>query len=106
MKDKYCSLVRAILPGLFVTAALMLNATAIAQALPGSLWYNGDLNHVNGVPNERDDSLGFGQYAHIFDDFHVPNGQTWHLISVYSNNYDSYPTSTTAVEWSIRQGIT
>jgi len=96
-----------ILPALFVTAALVVvNTTAIAQAPPGSLWYNGDLNHVNGAPNERDDSLGFGEYAHIFDDFNVPSGPGWHVTSLYSNNYDSYPTSTVGVEWSIRQGIT
>src|SRR5947207_4937608 len=54
MKGKYCSLVqaafsftrRATFPVLFVTAALVLNTTARAQAPPGSLWYNGDSNFV------------------------------------------------------------
>ena len=97
---------RAALLVLALTAAFGFNTSVRAQALPGSLWYNGDLNHVNGFPNERDDSLGFGEYAHIFDDFNVPSGPGWHVTSLYSNNYDSYPTSTVGVEWSIRQGIT
>jgi hypothetical protein len=43
MKDKYRSIVRATLLVLFVAVALvLLNATAHAQAPPGSLWYNGD----------------------------------------------------------------
>jgi hypothetical protein len=74
--------------------------------LPNSLLYGGDLNHVNGLANERDDFLGTGQFAHVFGDFIVPTGQTWNVTGLYSNNYDSYPTTTTAVEWSIRQGIT
>jgi PEP-CTERM motif len=134
MNDKSCSLVRAAcsftrratLPALFVIAAFALNTTAIAYStaasvpatgstagsngsLPGSLWYNGDLNHVNGLANERDDGLGFGQYAHVFDDFNVTDSTGWHLTSLYSNNYMSYIESggpTTAVEWSIHQGIT
>ena len=115
---------RAALLALALTAAFALNTTAFAYSpaassvpgvgstvgsdgvLPNSDWYNGDLNHVNGLANERDSSLGFGQYAHVFDDFNVPTGQTWTVIGVYSNNYDSYPTSTVGVEWSIRQGIT
>jgi hypothetical protein len=106
MKNKYNFAGRAALLALALTAAFALNTSVRAQALPGSLWYNGDLNHVNGLPNERDDGLGFGQYAHVFDDFNVPAGQIWMITGLYSNNYDSYPTSTTAVEWSIRQGIT
>ena len=63
------------------------------KALPGSLWYNGDFNHVNGLANERDDSLGFGQYAHVFDDFNVTDRPGWNVTSPYSNNYNDlyYP---------------
>jgi hypothetical protein len=124
MKNKYYSVSRAALLALALTAAFALNTTAFAYStaasavpgagstvgsngvLPGSVWYNGDLNHVNGLANERDSSLGIGQYAHVFDDFNVPASQTWLVTGLYSNNYDSYPTSTTGVEWSIRQGIT
>ena len=123
-KNKYDVAAPGALLALALTAAFAFTTTAFAYSpaassvpgadsmpgsngvLPGSLWYNGDLNHVNGLANERDDGLGFGEYAHVFDDFNVPTGQTWGLSGLYSNNYDSYPTSTTGVEWSIRQGIT
>ena len=115
---------RAALLALALTATFAFTTTAFAYSaaassvpgagstvgsdgvLPGSVWYNGDLNHVNGLANERDSSLGIGQYAHVFDDFIVPTGQIWDVTGLYSNNYDSYPTSTVGVEWSIRQGIT
>jgi len=106
MKNNCNFAARAALLALALTAAFALNTSVRAQALPGSLWYNGDLNHVNGLANERDDSLGFGQYAHVFDDFKVTDSPGWHLTSLYSNNIMNYSTSTTAVEWSIHQGIT
>ena len=127
MKNKYYSVSRAALLALALTAAFAFTTAAFAYStaasavpgagstapfigsLPGSLWYNGDLNHVNGLANERDDGLGFGQYAHVFDDFNVTDSPGWHLTSLYSNNYMNYIESggpTTAVEWSIHQGIT
>jgi len=123
MKNKYYSFSRAALLALTLTAAFAFTTAAFAYSpaasagpgagstvggdgsLPFSVWYNGDLNHVNGLANERDSSLGFGQYAHVFDDFNVPSGQTWPVIGLYSNNYDSM-TGIVGVEWSIRQGIT
>ncbi len=108
-KNKYDVAARAALLALALTAAFALNTSVRAQALPGSLWYNGDLNHVNGLANENSDSLGAGEYAHVFDDFNVPTGQTWTVTGVYSMDYNNYVASggtTTAVEWSIRQGIT
>jgi hypothetical protein len=127
MKNKYYSVSRAGPLALALTAAFAFTTAASAYSpaassvpgvgttvgsngiLPNSLWYNGDLNHVNGLANESSDSLGAGEYAHVFDDFNVPTGQTWTVGGVYSNNYMSYVESggtTTAVEWSIRQGIT
>jgi hypothetical protein len=122
MKNKYNLAARAAVLALTLTAAFAFTTAAFAYSpaasdrngternsplgvLPGSLWYNGDLNHVNGLANERDSSLGFGQYAHVFDDFIVPEGQVWNITGVYSNNYDSM-TGVNSVEWSIRQGIT
>ena len=122
MKNKYNFAARAALLALALTAAFAFTTSAFAYSpaasavpgagstvgsdgsLPGSVWYNGDLNHVNGLANERDSSLGFGQYAHVFDDFNV-TGAGWHVIGLYSNNYDSM-TGIVGVEWSIRQGIT
>jgi hypothetical protein len=127
MKNKYYSVSQAALLALALIAASAFTTTAFAYSpavspvpgagstapsigsLPGSLWYNGDLNHVNGLANERDDALGFGQYAHVFDDFNVTDSPGWHLTSLYSNNYMDYVQGggpTTAVEWSIHQGIT
>jgi PEP-CTERM motif len=108
MKNKYNFAARAGLLVLALTAAFGFNTSVRAQALGGSLWYNGDRNHTNGLANERDDGLGFGQYAHVFDDFNVPTGQTWTVTGVYSNNYMSYVESggtTLNVEWSISQGM-
>ena len=108
-KNKYNLAARAALLALALTAAFAFNTSVRAQALPGSIWYNGDRNHTNGLANERDDSLGFGNYAHVFDDFNVTDPTGWNVTSLYSNNYNNYIESggtTTAVEWSIRQGIT
>ena len=38
---------------------------------PGTLWYNGDFDGIDGLTNEDNTSLGSGQYAHIYDDFIV-----------------------------------
>jgi hypothetical protein len=106
MKNKYNF---AALLALALIAASAFNTRMSAQALPGSIWYNGDRNHTNGLANERDDSLGFGLYNHVFDDFNVTDPTGWNVTSLYSNNYNNYIESggtTTAVEWSIRQGIT
>jgi hypothetical protein len=100
MKDKYCSLVRATLPALFVTAALVVvNSTAIAQAPPGSLWYNGDFNDVNGLANERNTVV---TQAAVYDDFNV-TAPGWNVTAVFSDNL-SY-TVITAADWEIRTGI-
>ena len=122
MKNKYNLAARAAVLALTLTAAFAFTTAAFAQSpyatsrpgtervssdgvLPNSLWYGGDLNHVNGLANERDSSLGIGQFAHVFGDFVVPTGQMWNVTGLYSNNYDSM-TGVNSVEWSIRQGIT
>jgi hypothetical protein len=100
MKNKYCQLTRAILPALFVTAAFMLNATAIAQAPPGSLWYNGDWNHVNELANERNTDVS---QAAVYDDFNITGGPMWHITAVFSDNPEN--TTVTGADWEIRTGI-
>jgi hypothetical protein len=53
MENKHNFVARAAVLTLALSAAVALNTTAIAQAPPGSLWYNGDFNgvgfHANGV---------------------------------------------------------
>ncbi len=68
-----------------------------------ALWYNGDFNDVNGLANERDTSLGSGQYASVYDDFNVPDGDGWDVTSVFSNNLAD--TSVTGATYEIRQGV-
>lgn len=103
MKDKQCWLTRATLLALFVTAALLLNTTAIAQAPPGSLWYNGDWDYVNGTPNEQNTLV---TQAAVYDDFDVTNPLGWHVIAVFSDNliYPAPPVITGAT-WEIRTGV-
>ena len=88
------------LSALFGTAALVLNATAIAQAPPGSLWYNGDFNGVNGLANER--NTGVTQAA-VYDDFNVTS-PAWNVTAVFSDNLFSAMT-VTAADWEIRTGV-
>jgi hypothetical protein len=99
MKDKYCWLVRATLPALFVAAAFALNTTAIAQAPPGSLWYNGDFNGVNGLANERNTTIS---QAAVYDDFNV-TAPMWDVTAVFSDNLAN--TVITGADWEIRTGV-
>ena len=99
MKDKYCWLVRATLPALFVVAAFALNTTAIAQAPPGSLWYNGDFNGVNGLANERNTTIS---QAAVYDDFNV-TAPMWDVTAVFSDNLAN--TVITGADWEIRTGV-
>ena len=91
------------LSALFVTAALvLLNATAIAQAPPGSLWYNGDPNNINGLANERNTAV---TQAAVYDDFNVTSPLGWHVTAVLSLDFFSPDMSVTAADWEIRTGI-
>lgn len=69
----------------------------------GALWYNGDFDGVNGLANERDTSLGAGQFAQVFDDFNVNDAEGWDVHSVFSNNLEN--TNVTGATWEIRQGM-
>ena len=55
-----------------------LTPTPTPTATPaGALWYNGDFDGVNGLANERDTSLGSGEYASVYDDFNVNDAAGW-----------------------------
>jgi hypothetical protein len=95
-KDKYR---QAVLHALFVAAALVLNTTAIAQAPPGSLWYNGDFNGVNGLSNERNTIV---TQAAVYDDFNV-TAPMWDVTAVFSDNLLN--TVVTGADWEIRTGV-
>ena len=69
----------------------------------GALWYNGDFNGVNGLANERDTSLGSGQFAQVFDDFNVNDAEGWDVDEVFSHNLEN--TNVVGATWEIRQGM-
>jgi hypothetical protein len=100
MKNKYNSVSRAALLALALTTAFALNTTAIAQAPPGSLWYNGDFNGVNGLANERNTIVS---QAAVYDDFNVTAPLGWNVTALFSDNLDS--TVVTAADWEIRTGV-
>jgi hypothetical protein len=91
---------RAALFALALTAVLVLNATTIAQAPPGSLWYNGDFNGVNGLANQR-------FVASVYDDFDVTAVQGWNVTAVFSDNLarSSIVGSIIGADWEIRIGV-
>jgi hypothetical protein len=88
------------LSALFVAAAFALNTTAIAEAPPGSLWYNGDFNGVNGLANERNNVVS---QAAVYDDFNVTAPLGWNITAVFSDNLSFGPF--TGADWEIRTGI-
>jgi hypothetical protein len=88
------------LPALFVIAVLALNATLRAQAPPGSLWYNGDFNGVNGLANERNTTI---TQAAVYEDFDVTGGPMWNVTAVFSDNLAD--TVVTGADWEIRTGV-
>jgi hypothetical protein len=90
------------LPALFVTAAMALSATAIAQAPPGSLWYNGDFNGVNGLANERNTAV---TQAAVYDDFNVTAPLGWNVTAVFSDDLMPPFQVITGADWEIRTGI-
>jgi hypothetical protein len=82
------------------TAAFALNTIAIAQAPPGSLWYNGDWNGVNGLANERNTVV---TQAAVYDDFNVTAPLGWNVTALFSDNLEN--TVVTAADWEIRAGV-
>jgi len=100
MKNKYYSVSRAALLALALTAALVLNTAAIAQPPPGSLWYNGDWDFNNGLPNERNTAI---TQAAVYDDFNV-TAPGWHVTALFSDNA-FFAMTVTGADWEIRTGV-
>jgi len=69
-------------------------------ASPIVLWYNGDLNNVNGLANEQNTAVAD---AHVYDNFIVPAGPGWDLTSVFSDDLSN--TTITGATWEIRTGV-
>jgi hypothetical protein len=101
MKNKYNIAARATLFALALTATFALNTTAIAQAPPGSLWYNGDWNQFNALSNERNTIVS---QASVYDDFNITGGPMWNVTAVFSDNaFQSMVV--TGADWEIRTGV-
>ena len=100
MRNKYNFAARAALLALALTAALVLTKSVSAQAPPGSLWYNGDWNYVNGLANERNTVVS---QAAVYDDFNVTAPLGWHVTALFSDNLMS--TTITGADWEIRTGV-
>jgi hypothetical protein len=98
MKNKYNFAVRAALLALTFTGAFALNTTAIAQAPPGSLWYNGDFNGVNGLANERNTII---TQAAVYDDFNM--NFAWNIGGVFTNVLAN--STIIGADWEIRTDI-
>jgi hypothetical protein len=103
---KYWKTVLAILAAATATARATPTPTPTGTptCTPGTLWYNGDFNVVNGLANEDNTSLGEGQFARVYDDFIVPSGPGWNVTSVFSDNLPEN-TNVTGATWEIRQGV-
>jgi hypothetical protein len=101
MKNKYYSVSRAGLLALALIAAFAFNTGVSAQALFGSLWYNGDFNFVNGLANERNTIV---TQAAVYDDFNVTAPLGWHVTAVFSDNLFELGFTVTGADWEIRTG--
>jgi hypothetical protein len=71
----------------------------IKRPTGGILWYNGDFNGVNALPNEQNTAV---EQSSVYDDFIVPS-PGWHVTSVFSDNLQS--TTVTGANWEIRSGV-
>src|SRR5262245_32440226 len=84
--------------------------SASAQAPPGTLWYNGDLD---GSPNGIGlwNEIAFGSYSgpvpsQIYDDFTVTWPFGWNVTAVFSDNLvDTEHGLVVGAAWEIRQGV-
>ena len=90
-------------PTATATATIPPTATPSGTPVTGPLWYNGDLNAINGLANEQDTSLGAGQFASVYDNFNV-TGSGWTIMEAFSDNLEN--TNVTGATWEIRSGTT
>jgi hypothetical protein len=103
MKNNYNFAARAAVLALTLSAAFAFDRSVRAQPPPGPLWYNGDPDWINGLPNERDTVLGSGQFSSVYDNFNVTGGG-WNVNEVFSDNFVF--TNVTGATWEIRTGTT
>jgi hypothetical protein len=103
MKNNYNLGARVTVLALTLSAAFAFTTSVRAQPPPGRLWYNGDPDFINGLPNERNTALGSGQFSNVYDNFNVTGGE-WIVKEVFSDNFVN--TNVTGATWEIRRGTT
>jgi hypothetical protein len=85
-------------------ALLCAAMAATSFAAPITLWYGGDFDvnnqNVNALSNEQDALV---DYARVYDSFTVPNGESWNISSIFSNNLMDINPGT--AYWEIRSGV-
>jgi hypothetical protein len=95
-----------LLAALLVTLSTQFPSPARA----GVLWYNGDFDNRDALPNGTagiNFNGGFAEVSKVYDNFVVPAGQTWQITSVFSTDeilYHSGKPVTTA-SWQILSGV-
>jgi len=72
------------------------------------LFYGGDFDpnnpNANGLANENDAIVGGNPYgAATYQNFVIPNGQTWNVTGLFTNNLSQL--TPTSGYWEIRQGV-
>jgi hypothetical protein len=85
--------------GFLSVAAFAASATAALGPEPGSEWYGGDADLVNGLACEFNTNV---TDAFLFDDFDHGNGTITHL---YGDYFCDFHQSIVGFEWEIRSGV-
>jgi hypothetical protein len=68
----------------------------------GTLWYTGDPDNFNAIYNTINPATGNGI---VYDTFVVPNGDTWTITGVFSNDFMNYTSSSLTAYFAIRSDV-
>jgi hypothetical protein len=84
--------------------------TIASSAHAAALWYNGDYDFNDAYVNQSNVPINIaGTYelekSLVYDDFVVPNGQTWTVTGLFSNDQQGYYVAPTTATWEIRTGM-
>jgi hypothetical protein len=80
-----------------------LLALVASQGFATTLWYNGDFDGRSGLINGVNLNAT-SMTSNVYDNFVVPDGQSWTIADVWSNNQMNF-TGVTSAEWEIRSGV-
>ncbi len=80
-----------------------LVSLVVSQAFATTLWYNGDFDGRNGLLNGVNMNAA-SWTTNVYDNFVIPDGQSWTIGEAWSNNLMNF-TGVTSAEWEIRIGV-